>query len=29
MIHYVDLESDWETVSRPGPYQDYDLELKA
>ena len=28
MIHYVDLESDWETVSRPGPYLDYVLELK-
>ena len=29
MIHYVDLESDWETVSNPGPYLDYVLELKA
>ena len=29
MIHYVDLESDWETVSRPGPYLDYVTELKA
>ena len=29
MIHYVDLESDWETVSRPGPYLDYFLEQKA
>ncbi len=29
MIHYVDLESDWETVSRPGPYLDYVMELKA
>ena len=28
MIHYVDQESDWETVSRPGPYLDYVLELK-
>ena len=29
MIHYVDLESDWETVSRPGPFLDYVMELKA
>lgn len=29
MIHYVDQESDWETVSQPGPYLDYVLELKA
>ena len=29
MIHYVDLESEWETVSKPGPYLDYVLELKA
>ena len=29
MIHYVDLESDWETVSRPGPFLDYVQELKA
>ena len=29
MIHYVDKESDWEIVSRPGPYLDYVLELKA
>ena len=29
MIHYVDLESDWETVSRPGPYRDYVMQLKA
>ena len=29
MIHYVDLESDWETVSRPGPFRDYVQELKA
>ena len=29
MIHYVDKESDWETVSRPGPYHDYVMELKA
>lgn len=29
MIHYVDKESDWETVSKPGPYLDYVLELKA
>ncbi|MBQ8093579.1 MAG: aldo/keto reductase, partial [Clostridia bacterium] len=29
MIHYVDLESDWETVSHPGPYLDYAMELKA
>ena len=29
MIHYVDRESDWEAVSRPGPYLDYVLELKA
>ena len=29
MIHYVDLESDWETVSRPGPYYDYVQSLKA
>ena len=29
MIHYVDQESDWETVSRPGPYLDYVMELKA
>ena len=28
MIHYVDRESDWETVSRPGPYLDYVKELK-
>ena len=29
MIHYVDLEKDWELVSHAGPYQDYVLELKA
>ena len=29
MIHYVDQESDWELVSRPGPYLDYVTELKA
>ena len=29
MIHYVDLESDWKIVSRPGPYLDYVMELKA
>ena len=29
MIHYVDQESDWETVSAPGPYRDYVTELKA
>ena len=29
MIHYVDLESDWEIVSHPGPYLDYVRELKA
>ncbi len=28
MIHYVDQESDWETVSQPGPYLDYVYELK-
>ena len=28
MIHYVDRESDWETVSNPGPYLDYVMELK-
>ena len=28
MIHYVDQESDWELVSRPGPYMDYVTELK-
>ena len=28
MIHYVDQESDWDLVSRPGPYLDYVLELK-
>ena len=28
MIHYVDRESDWDTVSRPGPYLDYITELK-
>lgn len=28
MIHYVDLESDWELVSHPGPYLDYVMELK-
>ena len=28
MIHYVDLESDWELVSHPGPYLDYVRELK-
>ncbi len=28
MIHYVDLDSDWEAVSRPGPYLDYVAELK-
>ena len=28
MIHYVDLESDWETVSSPGPFLDYVMELK-
>ena len=29
MIHYVDQESDWELVSRPGPYLDYVMECKA
>ncbi len=29
MIHYVDEEKDWETVSAPGPYLDYVKELKA
>lgn len=29
MIHYVDREDDWETVSNPGPYLDYVTELKA
>ena len=29
MIHYVDREDDWALVSRPGPYLDYVLELKA
>ncbi len=29
MIHYVDELSDWEVVSRPGPYLDYVMELKA
>ena len=29
MIHYVDAESEWEKVSKPGPYLDYVLELKA
>ncbi len=29
MIHYVDREDDWETVSRPGPYLDYVLDLRA
>ncbi len=29
MVHYVDREDDWETVSRPGPYLDYVMELKA
>ena len=28
MIHYVDQESDWDTVSRPGSYLDYVMELK-
>ena len=28
MIHYVDLESDWNVVSQPGPYLDYVMELK-
>ena len=28
MIHYVDLENDWELVSHPGPYLDYVMELK-
>ncbi len=28
MIHYVDQESDWEIVSRPGPYLAYIKELK-
>ncbi len=28
MIHYVDRESDWEAVSRPGPHLDYVMELK-
>lgn len=28
MIHYVDLESDWEVVSRPGLYLDYVMKLK-
>ena len=27
MIHYVDKESDWEVVSKPGPYLDYVLQL--
>ena len=30
MIHYVDLESDWENnIAKPGPYMDYVAELKA
>ena len=29
MIHYVDTEKDWETVSAPGPYLDCVKELKA
>ncbi|MBR0463386.1 MAG: aldo/keto reductase [Clostridia bacterium] len=29
MIHYVDLESDWDTVSHAGPYLDYVIDLKA
>ncbi len=29
MIHYVDREDEWETVSRPGPYLAYVLDLKA
>ena len=29
MIHYVDLERDWELVSHSGPYQDYVMQLKA
>ena len=29
MIHYVDREEDWETVSRPDPFHDYVMELKA
>ena len=29
MIHYVDLESDWQLVSHDGPYLDYVRELKA
>ena len=29
MIHYVDLQSDWETISRPGPYLDYVQKLHA
>ena len=29
MIHYVDLESDWDTVSHAGPYLDYVMDLKA
>ncbi|MBQ6174091.1 MAG: aldo/keto reductase [Clostridia bacterium] len=29
MIHYVDLESDWELVSHPCPFSDYVAELKA
>ena len=28
MIHYVDLENDWELVSHPGPYLDYVMGLK-
>jgi predicted aldo/keto reductase-like oxidoreductase len=28
MIHYVDLESDWQIVSRPGPFLNYVMELK-
>ena len=28
MIHYVDREDDWETVSRPGPFLDYVNELR-
>ena len=29
MIHYVDLESDWQLVSHDGPYLNYVRELKA
>ena len=29
MIHYVDSLEEWDTVSKPGPYLDYVMELKA